>query len=373
VFKKMAAAMPEPVPAGKPSALDLIPWQAGLVVSFNGETAKHATALTKAITALDSMFAPAPPQPVQPRALPVNANPNQPGVPPVQPGAQPTPGKQVQPPAAPENAAVKGNTIGQKVMAAAGGADDKPQADKRDEKKPKPVVVPPHVAKFEKIGLKLEQFLEQIDGPVQLGLFMQQIEEDVPDEMPISPLFAMMLKDVKIVEQALEASSAGDKPRFLKEVLNGGVHYIEADGDEETKPGFWLKGNYFAYSTERDLLDLAGAALAHLAGNERYSDRANYQQAVAQKKLDGKSLFTIFGDAEQVLEMPYKLAKLNWQEDDENPWPAYDWIRPLIKGKPVLIDFKAAPDGIQGHAETPLSLMGMIEIFRRSFIEAGYY
>jgi hypothetical protein len=376
VFKKMAAEMPEPVAAGKPSALDLIPWQAGLVVSFNGDTAKNATALTKAITALDSMFAPAPPQPVQPRALPVNANPNQPVVPPAQPGPQPIPGKQVPPPppAAPaDNAAVKGNTIGQKVMAAAGGADDKPKADKKEEKKPKPVVVPPHVAKFEKIGLKLEQFLEQIDGPVQLGLFMQQIEEDVPDDMPVSPLYAVRLKDVKIIEQALEAAAVGEKPRFLKEVLNGGVHYIETDGDEEQKPGFWLKGNYFAYSTERDLLDLAGAALAHQAGNERYSDRANYQQAVAQKKLTGTSLFTIFGDAEQVLEMPYKLAKLNWQEDDDNPWPAYDWIRPLVKGKPVLIDFKAAPDGIHCHAETPLSLMGMIEIFRRSFIEAGYY
>lgn len=362
VFKRMAAAIPAPPQAGAPRALDMIPWQAGLVVSFNGDTAKHATALTKAIVALDSLFAPLPP--AAPRALPVNANPK-PAVP-----APPTPG---QPGAGAANPGGKGNSLGQKALAAAGGgAVDEPGADKKKADKPaKPQVVPPHVARFEKIGLKLEQFLELVDGPVQLALFMHQIDEDIPDNLPVSPLFAMMLKNANVVEQALEAASAGEKPRFTREVLNGGVHYIEADGDEDARPGFWLKGNCLAYSTERDLLELAGGALLHQAGNERYSDRANFQQA--QKKLNGQSLLTIFGDTEQILEMPYKLAQLNWQEDDENPWPAYEWIRPLVKNTSVFVEFKAGPEGLQCHGETPFSIMGLIEMFRRSFIEAGYF
>src|SRR5262249_30560322 len=157
----------------------------------------------------------------------------------------------------------------------------------------------------------------------------------------ISPLLAVLLKDPKIIEQSLEAAAAGPTPRFTKEVLNGGVHYVENDVRQEAKPGFWLKGNYLAWSSERDLLDLAGAALLHQAGNERMADRASFKASVAAKRLDPGALFTFFGDAEQVLEMPYKLAKVRWQEDDANAWPDFDLIRPLVKDKPIILEFKS--------------------------------
>ena len=42
-------------------------------------------------------------------------------------------------------------------------------------------------------------------------------------------------------------------------------------------------------------------------------------------------------------------------------------------GKTVRIVFKATPDGLQAHAQTPLSIMGLIELFRRNFLEAGFW
>ena len=57
----------------------------------------------------------------------------------------------------------------------------------------------------------------------------------------------------------MEAGAAGVKPRFTKDLVNGGTHYIETDGNPETRPGFWLKGNYLAWSSDRGL-DFGGAA-----------------------------------------------------------------------------------------------------------------
>jgi len=371
VLAQMATAVPPAPAAGAPQALDLIPWQAGLLVSFQGDTAKNAAALGRALRLVDETFAPAaPPAVLQPGAVPA---PNAP----VKPLAPPDLNKPV---IAPVNKAA--NTLGQEALAAANGNKaananpDPPKPVGADAPAPKVEAprIPPHITRFEKLGMKLEQFLEQVDGPIQLALFMQHIEDDeTPEATPISPLFSVVLKDAKVVEQSLEAASAGPMPRFKKEVLNGGVSYLEIDGDEESRPGYWMKGNYLAWSSERDLIDLAGAALLHQGGNERMADRAGYKQALAKKQLDPQALATFFGDAEQVLEMPYKLAKINWQEDDANPWPSYDLIRPLLAGKPVLLEFKAAPDGLKGHALTPLSIMGLIEAFRRPLIEAGFW
>jgi hypothetical protein len=222
--------------------------------------------------------------------------------------------------------------------------------------------------------LKMEQFFEQVEGPVALSLFFQQIEGDeMPDTVPVSPLFAVVLKDPKQIEQALEAASAGAEPRFSKETLNGGTHYIENSGDPDSRPGFWLKDKYLTWSTERDLLDLAGAALAHRGGNERYTDRTNYKKAIAANQPDPTALLTFYGDAEQCFEMPYNLAKINWQEDEDNPWPQYAHIKPLLAGKEIYIEFKAGKDGLEGTAKTPFSLFGLIESTRRTLNEAGFW
>jgi hypothetical protein len=335
--------------------------------------------------------------------------------------------------------------LGQQALAAGNSGppqEKKAPGDAKGEPAPaKPALTYPRVERFERIGLKLEQFIEQVQGPVQVALFPQQVEEDAPEDLPVAVLAAFVMKDPKVIAQALDAASAGPAPRYVKEQLNGGVHYAEKDREADSRPGFWLKGSYLVYVTDADvLLDLAGAALAHRTDSDRIADRPSYKQAVAQKQLDPQALFTIFGDADQVLEMPYKLAKVNWQEDDKNPWPPYELVKMLawfklsdksldslraggvpepvlsklnplknkefeskeqllselaklldkdelqrfqnlvlnhakmlLQNKPVSVQFKASPEGIQGHARTPLTFFGMIEAFRRPFIEAGFW
>jgi hypothetical protein len=408
VLKEMAKSVP-PAPKGDaPHALDMIPWQAGLIVSFNGDTSKFAEPLAKSLREYDTFLAPLPRQFVRPPVRPGQpgnpAMPAQPGVQPVQPGAQaPAPGVQAAPNGAPNPApngvgdGGKGLTPAQQALAEAGvrvgpnavpnkngqnptGAQPGgnmpalPQDPAERLKMARAMKIPPHVSRFEKLGLKMEQFFAQVDGPVVLALFFHQIEAgEVPDYVPVSPLFSVVLKDPKPVEQALEAASAGPEPRFTREVLNGGMHYVENAGDPDTKPGFWLKDNRLAWSTERDLLELAGAALMHKAGNERYSDRANFKKAQAVNQPDSSALLSFFGDAEQCMEMPYKLAVVNWQEDEDNPWPDYAHIKALLAGKNLMIEIKSHPEGLEGRALTPFSLFGLVEAVRRTLNEAAFW
>ena len=367
VLVKMAAAMPPPVAAGSTQALDLIPWQAGILISLQGDTARNAAPLAKAIKAIDELYAP---EPQHQAAKPNDPKEKKPVVPVAPPGAGAGD--------LPETLRGDNKALGRQALAAAAGAERKdPDAKNEPVAAAVPAGVYPHVSRFEKLGLKLDQFFEHIDGPMQLALFMQQIDQDAPpDSMPISPLFAVLLKDPKPIEQTLEASAAGPAPRFGKEVLNGGVHYVDLSGDKQSKPGYWLKDNYLAYSTERDLLELASNAVAHKGGNERMADRASYKQAWTSKRLSQEAVLTVFGDADQALEMPYKLAQINWQEDDANPWPDYKQVKTLLLNKPILLQFRSAPNqalgGLQANSQTPLGMLGVIHAFCKTLKEAGF-
>jgi len=357
VLRKTAVQAAAPRPPGAPQALDLIPYQTGLLLSFQGDHSRAAAALAAAIRGLDERPAPAP----------------------AQPGAKAGPAPQAAPGTGPEKApagqaTVPGktaaNTLGQQALAEA-----KPDAQGKVAPVPpaKPAATHPQVERFERIGLSLEKFLEQVDGPVQVALFLEQVEDEAPDDLPVSLLAAFMLKDANVISQALEAACVGAAPRFAKEPLGAGAFFREKSAGLEAAPGFWLKGSYLAYATERDLLELAAAALLHKGGHERFADREGYKRALAQKQLDPQALFTLFGDADQVLEMPYELARVEWQDDPKNPWPAYEEVRGLLKGKPVAVQFRATPEGLEGEARTPITLFGMIEAFRKPFIEAGFW
>ncbi|MGD0092167.1 MAG: hypothetical protein ABSE73_19810, partial [Planctomycetota bacterium] len=339
---------PAAQPQGAPASLDLIPYQAGLLISFQGDSPSNAAALAAAIRALDEK--PAEQQPAGQQAAKQQPAGQQPagqqpagqqpaGQQPAgqQPAGQQPAGQQPagQQPAGPAPAQGKpaGNTLAQKALAeamAGAEAGNAPAGGKAAPAPPKapPPVTHPHVEHLEKIGLSLEQFLAQLDGPVHIALFMQQVEDEVPDDLPVSLLAAFLLKDAKAVSQALEAGCEGATPRFTKKPLGGGVHYIESGADAQEQPGFWLKGNYLAYATDQDFLVLAAAAVLHKAGTERLADRENYKRALAQKQLDPQAFCTVFGDADQVLEMPYGLARVNWQ-DAKNPWPSYDVVKAL--------------------------------------------
>jgi hypothetical protein len=350
LLKKMAAQMPPAPAADAPQALDLIPWQAGILISFQGDVSSNAADLSAALKAIDALSAP----PARPVVMP----------------KQPAPNNK----AAPKNPAHKteGNTpAGEALKDVLDTAPKKDKLTPEDAVLPAPVAVHPRIDALEKTGLTLAKLFEQVQGPAQLAIFPQKIEgEDMPDDLPFSPLLAFLLKDPAGIEQILEAGAAGPAPRYRKDVLNGGTHYIDTTGDAEARGGFWLKGSHLAYSTERALLDLAGNALLHGKGNERMADRASYKQAAATLTPD--CLLTIFGEAEQVLETPYQMAKITWQEDMENPWPAFDQVKPLLQKKSVLVTFKSMPGGLLGYALTPLSLLGMVEAIRRPIVEGNF-
>ena len=112
-----------------------------------------------------------------------------------------------------------------------------------------------------------------------------------------------------------------------------------------------------------------------MRGGARYNpgERAAFEPAVARQLLDPQALLTVFGEADQVLEMPYKLAKINWEENaQQNPWPPYNAARALLQNKLVLVRARNVPGGIEVYARTPLTLYGMLEAFRRTFDEAGF-
>ncbi|MFH0938453.1 MAG: hypothetical protein V1899_04125 [Planctomycetota bacterium] len=348
VLKQMTAAVPPPQ-AGAPQVIDAIPWQAALLFSFQGDTTKHAVALAKSLRALDAVALP----------LPQKNRQTQTAEPKVAPQNDPT-------------RQSKAKTLMQESVADFGDRLVSKNTNSTDLKPATSAVIYPHLARLEKFGLKLEQILEQTQGSVQLALFPEQIGAEAPDTLPIQWLLAIYLKNPTSIEQMLDAAVSVPAPPLRKEVLNGGAHYIEVAGDFGRRSGFWLKGNYLLYATDRVILDLAGLALLHEKGVERMTDRPSYKQAMATRRLDPEALLTIFGNADQVLEMPYKLAKAKWEEDANNPWPDYAQFKTLLEKKPILIQFKSMPDGLQGSAQTPLGLMGMFGVFWLPLKEAGF-
>ncbi len=336
VFQKMGADLPPAPAAGVAQALDLIPMQASLLVSFNGDTAKYSSQLVRALNSLDSLSEPEVAMPAKPVPAPRT-----------QVDANKTPGK----------------TAGQAELDLKDGKANEPQAPQAE------APVGPHLAKWERAGLKLDQWLAQIDGPVQLALFMESIGTEAPTELPMSAVLALQLKDPKVLAAAFDALSGGADALFKKDAFDGGWRYIEVN-NEESKAGFWLKGNNLAYATDSQLLELAAVALKHQAGNERWADRTWVKQL--NQGANNPALLTVVGEAAQVLEMPYVLSKLNWQDDDANPWPDYTLIRPLLSGRSIRLQISSAKDGLTAQAQTPFSLIGLVQAFWRPLGEAGF-
>jgi hypothetical protein len=366
VLTQMAAAVPPPA-QGTMEALDLIPWQAALLVSFNGETSKFAAPLAKAFRALDS-------NPIAPpKAAKVPQAANQPAGKPAQPkpvekaAAEKTaPAVPAAPPVAPAPAAA----------AAAPGAPAAPGARPTPTQPPgaereAPPLAGSHVARVEKIGLKLEQIFEQVQGPVQVAIFMRQVEKEAPQATPIAFLVGTVLKEPALVQQSLDAASIEQPPRFKKEILNGGMAYFDTAGDKDLQPGFWMKGNYFAFASERDLLELSSLAAAHAKNTERFCDRADFKNAPANQKPDRTALISVWAEAGQLLEMPYQLAKIDWEDNADSPWPDYAALKTFLQNKPVNLSIKALPEGLQGIAQTPLGLLGTWMAFHLPLKEAG--
>ncbi|MEI6231666.1 MAG: hypothetical protein WCT04_01335 [Planctomycetota bacterium] len=373
VLQRMTVKAAPPVQANQPQALDMVPWQAAMVVSFSGDAATSAVELTAALRALDALGG----ELVHPEANLNNVNP---------PANAQNALDPVRPPRAKTAAEEALNLGGGNVL------DDKKDlktpakdmANKKPGKKADKAAEPERTApRFERLlhaGFTLEQLLQQVDGPMVLALFPERVDVSKlakpdaannppdPDHVPMAVLVGMYLKDPAPIELALKRANKGVDHKYIEHVLDGGTFFSE--DEDENSAGFWLRGNYFAWGTSRDILDLAGTAVLNQNGNERMTARQSHIDYMA-KNYDPAALLNVYGDSRQFLEMPYKMAQLQWQTDPKNPFPDFAVAAGLLKGNTMHMKIKQVQGGLQIEAQSPLSLMGMLQAILKPLKEAA--
>ena len=89
------------------------------------------------------------------------------------------------------------------------------------------------------------------------------------------------------------------------------------------------------------------------------------------KFYDPAALLNVFGDSKQFLEMPYKMSRLQWDDDPRNPWPDFAILAGLLKNNTVRIKMKQVQGGLQIEAQTPVSIIGLIQSILKPLKEAS--
>ncbi|MCW8131952.1 MAG: hypothetical protein KIS92_16520 [Planctomycetota bacterium] len=230
-------------------------------------------------------------------------------------------------------------------------------------------------------GAKLFDLLAQAQAPVEIGLVFKRVGEELPSAPPVEIIAGLVLKNAKPVAEAFEKLSETTEAFIGKEDRNGGTFYFVKDNP--AKPGWWLRGSLLCFASWSQGLDLALAALDHGAGTERMTDRPDVRRALAQHPIPARKTLFVYADAAQALEMPYQVARLSMGSDEpKNRWPAFHTFaaafgRILIEYGPAErpADEPANPAGpvtAELDAETPLSLLGLLQAFRLPFEEAGW-
>lgn len=246
------------------------------------------------------------------------------------------------------------------------------------------------IQNFEKTtGASLADLLAQVQAPVELGLVFKSLGEELPKAAPIEYLASLILKDPKPVEAALEALAKTPEAFIGKEEISGGTYYFVKDSP--AKPGWWLKGTRIFCASSSQGLELGLSALEHKTGTERLTDRPDVRRLLAANTIQPHKTFVAYAEAAQLFELPYQVARATLGSDDpENKWPAFHAFssvlgRVLIQYGPAEAradepgiketDPKPAPAGpLQAEldAETPTSLVGLLQAFRIPFEEAGW-
>ncbi|MBI3828070.1 MAG: hypothetical protein HY291_01045 [Planctomycetes bacterium] len=250
------------------------------------------------------------------------------------------------------------------------------------------------IQSFEKLsGASLADLLAQVQAPAELAVVFKSLGEELPKAPPIECMASLILKDPKPMEAALEALAKTPETFIGKEELSGGTYYFVKDNP--AKPGWWLKGTRLFYASWSQGLELGLAALEHKTGTERLTDRPDVRRLLAANAIQEHKTFMAYADAAQLLELPYQAARATMGSDDpENKWPAFHTFSSVL-GR-VFIQFGPAEDRAAGpgdkgtdpkpatahavqaqptaelDAETPTSLVGLLQAFRIAFEEAGW-
>jgi len=232
-----------------------------------------------------------------------------------------------------------------------------------------------NVHAFERIGgLKLEQALAQLSGPLELGVLMKSIPQDGALVMdPLGLIASALVKDPQLVQSALAGGTKDAFEPLTHEALRGGdFYYFKSD---PRQPGWWLKDKRLLFASERVFLDLALNALEHKAGNERLTDRAGVARALERKAFAPEAAVWAYADAGQLFDMPYSLLRFFGHSIPElNAWPLFEDLKPVLSGLPVLLQLKAgaAPDEVRLEAQTPFSLPAALYLFTEALQQIGW-
>lgn len=228
-------------------------------------------------------------------------------------------------------------------------------------------------------GAKLPELFAQVLAPVEIGVVFKSVGDDLPSAPPVEFVASMILKNPKPVAAALDKLSEATEAFVGKEEIHGGTHYFIKD--HPAKPGWWLSGSRLCFTSWSQGLDLALAALDHKSGTERFADRPDVRRLFAQEAIRAKKTLVLYADGAQFLEMPYQVARITMgSEDPKNKWPAFHTFaaafgRILIQYGPANADTPAPATGPVAatiDAETPISLIGLLQAFRLPFDEAGW-
>ena len=228
--------------ANQPSALDLVPYQAAMVFGLNGDVDKHAAELTAALRALDALggdpiHEDKPPAPAAEQDAPQPKR-DLPGLSRSQEAIKdlldPKKEEAIEPKKPTDGMAPKTpNTLNAKGK----GKAAEPELERTT----------PHFDDLKKMGISVQQLLELADGPMYISLFPERIDvrqvtdpnaaPNEPDALPIQTVFAMFVKDSAPIQKSLESCFVGLEPRYRKQLLNGGTHYIDTKGDPDGQSG----------------------------------------------------------------------------------------------------------------------------------------
>lgn len=217
-------------------------------------------------------------------------------------------------------------------------------------------------------GVKFEQLLGALKGGVAFGLYFQPVPGDEePDEMPLGLVFSAMLKDPATVQRALEYAVQSQPKIVAKESLDGGAFYFQPE--DTLKAGWWLKGERLVFVSEFSYMKSVSAALADPA--KRFTARADAKAYLEKEAAEPWRRLLCYGETANALEAVYRLARVNWGDDDELKFPGFGAAKALLGHASLCAGVEPESGLLDIRVVSPLTFVGMIETIRRVFDEVG--
>ncbi|MCK6473250.1 MAG: hypothetical protein L6R28_16015, partial [Planctomycetes bacterium] len=217
-------------------------------------------------------------------------------------------------------------------------------------------------------GVKFEQLLGSLKGGVAFALYFHAVPaDDTPDEMPLGLVFSATLKDPALAQRALEYAVQSQPKIVSKEDLDGGAFYFQPE--DTLKAGWWLKGERLVFVSEFAMMKSVAEALADPA--KRMTERTDVKEYLAKEAAEPWRRLLCHAETANTLETMYRLAKVNWGDDDDLKFPTFGPIKALLGSATLCAGIDPQSGLLDVRIVSPLTFVGMIETIRRIFDEVG--